>query len=266
MEHYARKFSRDGKTQLRESIGWGAAFFGIAIALFFGLYFLSPAVGGERSIGYEAFNPGPKIMGIYSGTVDEKGKGSLSIDSVSGRHIDSAKMTIDGKSIILQGDVRQTGAEKYDLRLIPALDADPESRLYGEYTLQLNLKKHTCVGQFMPANADKNGDTNPRTIAFTTSDEAAAAAAANPAETKKSAPAKKKTGKKASGGAAASAEAAESSSEAAEKVESGGFKLEPVESIPGVGSAQENREEPKKDETPVEKKERQPLKTPPTGF
>ncbi len=269
VEHYATRFSRAGKKQLGESMGWGAFFIGLAIVLFFGLYFLSPAVGGERSIGYEALNPGSKIMGIYSGTVDENGKGALSLDSITGMHVDSAKMTISGKSIILQGDIKRKGAEKFALTLMPVATAAQEDPLYGEYTLELNLKKHTCTGRFIPTNPDKNGDIVPRTIAFTTADEEGAAAASKPAETKKTSSkksSKKKAAEPAAATSAPASAAAEEGTEAAEKVSSGGFKLEPVDEIPGGSSAQEKKEETKTEQPAEEKKERKPLKTPPGGF
>lgn len=191
IEHYSSRFSRAGKKQLGESIGWGAFFFGLAVVLFFGIYFLSPSLSGERSLSYAAMNPGAKIMGQYSGKVDGKDQGSLSLDSISGLRVDSAVMTIENHKITLQGDIKRKGSDKFLLTLMPVIGSDSLSPLFGEYSFDLNLKKDLCDGKFIPVNPDKNGEIMPRTISFSSG--AASLSNSKPTTEKKS---KKKSSNK----------------------------------------------------------------------
>lgn len=195
VEEYVEPFVKDNKRLIGQGIAWGMGGVLISIMLFFGLYYLSPAIGGTRSIGYEAINPGLKLAGPYHGTMGDNAM-TLRLDSLTHFQVDSASIVVGkAKALALSGTVTKKDSDKFSALLRPALE-DSLNTWYGEYRLDFDTKDSLVTGVFIPGRPNKKGEVVPQQISL----KAGEAPAPKPSTTKK----KKSSGSRSKSSAAAS--------------------------------------------------------------
>lgn len=204
VEEYVEPFVRNNKRLIGRGIAWGVGGTVISILLFFGLYYLSPAVGGARSIGYEAINPGLKLAGPYNGKIGDSNM-TLRLDSLTHFQVGSASIIVGkSKALALSGTVKKKESDTFSAVLRPAAE-DSLNAWYGEYRLDFNTKDSVVTGVFIPARPNKKGEVVPQQISL----KAGEAPAPKPAPAKK----KKSTGSRSKASAATTTDETTASSQ-----------------------------------------------------
>ena len=164
-----------GKAQ-NSQIGYSLGCIVTSFLLLIGMFIISPSFGGEKSLFYESVNPAPKLLGTYQGKVDGKTTATLTLDSIVGLRVDSARFSIKRNPIVLSGNITREKSDIFLLELTPANPSDSLSSWFGLYRLEVNTKENKCSGVFLPYKANKSGEIVPKDIELTIDrkDEAAA--------------------------------------------------------------------------------------------
>lgn len=194
IEKYADKYVKNSGNDIGEKLGRVFGSMGAAILLGVLAYFLIPSLSGDKCIGYRSMNPGPRLLGLYSGLIGEDTEATLTLDSIAALNVDSAVFKAGKKTMPLSGTIVRKKSDVYTLNLQPMEGSDTLSKWYGSYKLDINIGKKICSGVFTPALPNKDGEIVPLKIEFKTGESEVVAAPVTKEETSTSS--KKKSSKK----------------------------------------------------------------------